>query len=254
MKPGTLKQMNWLDLPPDVMLHIFLKLGVIEILLNAQSLCSSWRKLAREPQLYRRFDLSDPWSHFRPNSFTRARRLIEVVGNCLISALCILTVMRALRLICCYRFKEDILIEALKKFPLLEEFELCHCSFSKNVIEAAGISCPKLKFFRLNPDKSRAFRLNQSAFVDEFNEEALAIAATMPGLRRLHLFGNMMNDNGLKAILEKCPHLEYLDLRECFNITINKDFSKKFGGIKEIRLTNDSTDEYEFKLDIYYSE
>ncbi|OVA13239.1 F-box domain [Macleaya cordata] len=48
---------NWLELPPDVMCLIFEKLGAIEILYSAQSVCSTWRKLSKEPQLWRSVDM-----------------------------------------------------------------------------------------------------------------------------------------------------------------------------------------------------
>ena len=47
----------------------------------------------------------------------------------------------------------------------------------------------------------------------EYEDEALAIAETVPGLRHLQLFGNRMTNDGLKAILDGCPQLESLDLR-----------------------------------------
>ncbi|XP_042487459.1 putative F-box protein At4g05475 [Macadamia integrifolia] len=52
---------NWLDLPQDVMLLIFMKLGPVEVLVRAQSVCSSWRKLSKEPQLWRLIDFRDHW-------------------------------------------------------------------------------------------------------------------------------------------------------------------------------------------------
>ncbi|KAF9619272.1 hypothetical protein IFM89_006459 [Coptis chinensis] len=39
---------NWLDFPRDMMISIFLKLGVEELLFPAQFVCASWRKLAKE--------------------------------------------------------------------------------------------------------------------------------------------------------------------------------------------------------------
>ncbi|KAL5730831.1 hypothetical protein ACHQM5_003622 [Ranunculus cassubicifolius] len=228
------------------MLHIFLKLGVIDLLLNAQSVCSSWRKLAKEPQLYRRIDVNRIWSH--PKKRLTIEAIDRSCGQLLDFSLIYVTKLdvlqhiantsnslRALRLTCSSTsIPDDLLIEVLEKFPLLEELDLSFCPFSERVIEAAGLSCPQLKSFRLHA----AFRYRLT-LAEEINKEALAIATNMPGLRRLHLSGNKMNENGLKVILEKCPHLEYLDLRQCFHIIINEDLRVKLGGIKEIRLPTD---------------
>ncbi|MCL7051746.1 hypothetical protein MKW94_024448 [Papaver nudicaule] len=44
---------NWAELPFDVVSHIFLKVGVIDILLRAQFVCSTWRRVSKEPLLFR---------------------------------------------------------------------------------------------------------------------------------------------------------------------------------------------------------
>ncbi|KAI3941641.1 hypothetical protein MKX01_018231 [Papaver californicum] len=48
---------NWVEFPPDVLSHIFLKLGAINILFRAQSVCSMWRKVSKEPLLFRSIDM-----------------------------------------------------------------------------------------------------------------------------------------------------------------------------------------------------
>ena len=55
---------------------------------------------------------------------------------------------------------------------------------------------------------------------------ALAIAKNMPKLRHLLLNGNRVTNDGLQAILDGCPHLESLDLRKCFNVTLRKFWLK----------------------------
>ncbi|KAL5717561.1 hypothetical protein ACHQM5_010544 [Ranunculus cassubicifolius] len=245
------------------MLHIFLKLGVIDLLFSAQFVCTSWRTLATEPQLFRRIDFSD--DYISDDSLLAEMTIEAIDRSCgqlvdwSMMTFCTHDILqhivdtpnslKRLHLAICIQISEDKLIQALKKFPLLEEFELCHCFFTKKVIEVAGRSCPQLKSFRLD---HKTVVCPPSEVIEKFNEEAFAIAANMPELRRLHLFGNMMNDDGLRAILENCPHLEYLDLRRCFHININEDFQKKFEGMKEVRLPNDSTDGYEFDLSFYY--
>ncbi|OVA00182.1 Leucine-rich repeat [Macleaya cordata] len=73
-----------------------------------------------------------------------------------------------------------------------------------------------------------------------------------PQLRHLHLFGNFLTNNGLRAILDGCPHLESLDLSQCFNVNLEGDLLKRCtdAGIKNLRLPEDSTDDFEFDATI----
>ncbi|KAI3954345.1 hypothetical protein MKW92_039332 [Papaver armeniacum] len=50
---------NWLELPLDVLHHIFLKLGAIDILFRAQSVCSTWRRDSKDPLLFRYIDTTN---------------------------------------------------------------------------------------------------------------------------------------------------------------------------------------------------
>lgn len=81
----------------------------------------------------------------------------------------------------------------------------------------------------------------------EADEEALAIAKTMPELRCLQLFGNKLTNVGLEAILNGCPHLEFLDLRQCFNVNLTGNLWKRCAEkIKDLRRPLDPTDDYEY--------
>ncbi|PIA25372.1 hypothetical protein AQUCO_11800036v1 [Aquilegia coerulea] len=137
--------------------------------------------------------------------------------------------LRCIRLVSCYQVSEDVLVDVCKKSPLLEEIEMCHCSYTEEAIEAIGHS----------------YVLYLEGGI--FNEEAIDVANTMPSLRRLHFFGNLMNNDGLQSILNACPHLEYLDLRQCFRLDLKGDLLKKcVNKIRDLRLPNDPTDDYEF--------
>lgn len=108
-----------------------------------------------------------------------------------------------------------------------------------------GRSCPLLKSLSLNDRGSRY--LNDDDYVEEYDEEALTIAKSMPGLRHLRLFGNSLTNKGLQTILDGCPHLESLDLRQCYGLQLNGDLGKRCSQqIKSLRLPYDSTADYEF--------
>ncbi|VVB07875.1 unnamed protein product [Arabis nemorensis] len=132
---------------------------------------------------------------------------------------------------------------AVKKFPLLEDLELSHCYIEGLDLKVVGLSCPNLKTLKLNRKGWKLPRL-------EFDDDALAIAETMPKLRHLQLCGNRLTDFGLNAILDNCLHLDHLDLRQCFNIDLVGDLEKRcFKSIKDVRLTYDSAAGYPINFD-----
>ena len=88
---------------------------------------------------------------------------------------------------------------------------------------------------------------------EEFDDddEALAIAKNVPELRHLLLNGNRVTNDGLQAILDGCPHLESLDLRKCFNVTLSGNLGKRCAEwIKNLRHPNDSTYDYGIMAEI----
>lgn len=132
------------------------------------------------------------------------------------------------------------MIAAASKIPLLEELDLSYCSFSKVALEKVGHCCPLLRSFKLNTTGYRYPCI-------ECDEEALAVAESMPGLRHLQMFGNKLTNDGLQAILDACLYLESLDLRRCFNVILEGQMGRRCSErIKDLRQPNDSTDDYPF--------
>jgi hypothetical protein len=146
--------------------------------------------------------------------------------------------LKRLGLVRCYDISEKGLSGVASKLPLLEELDISYSLLSKEALEAVGRSCPHLKSLKFNnPGQKNRVR----------DEEALAIAENMSELRHLQLFRNKLTNDGLQAILDGCPHLESLDLRQCFNVTLTKNLGKRCAEqIKDLRRPHDSTDDYEF--------
>ncbi|KAJ4763535.1 F-box protein family-like [Rhynchospora pubera] len=130
----------------------------------------------------------------------------------------------------------------MKKWPLLEEIELiwgwCSPEFS-DLCQTIGLSCPRLKHFRLN-------ELYSGRGSDENNSIANCIGRTMPNLRSLQLTYNMMTNEGLHAILEGCPLLKSLDVRMCRKLTIDRSIMRELEKINNLRLPEDSSDNCKF--------
>ncbi|CAH1448677.1 unnamed protein product [Lactuca virosa] len=108
------------------------------------------------------------------------------------------------------------LTRAAKRFPQLEELHISLGSMRAEDIEVIGRNCPWLKSFTVN----KVFDWSQN------DGDALAIANYMPELRHLDFCGSDMTNDGLKAILIGCPHLESLELRMCSNLNLEGNLGK----------------------------
>ncbi|CAH8350421.1 unnamed protein product [Eruca vesicaria subsp. sativa] len=216
------------------------RLGVIEILENTQKVCMSWRRVSNDPAMWRKivmhkveglgYDLEIMCRHAVDRS---QGRLVEIeiwdfATDSLINYIADRSSkLRSLKLAMCRQISEEELTKALVKLPFLEEIELLYGSFSGESLKVVGHACPNLKTFKLN-DRGFYPRLVSD------DDEALSIAETM-------------HDTGLNAILDNCPNLEHLDLRQCFNVNIVGDLEKRCSErIKVLRHPDDSTHDYPY--------
>ncbi|XP_056161879.1 F-box protein SKIP19-like [Syzygium oleosum] len=255
---------NWLELPREIATTIFLKLGAEEILTTVQKVCTSWRSICKDPAMWRSIDMrtaGDPTDMDHDLEAMCRHAVDRSHGGCVdinveyfgTNELLWYTTdrcnhIRRLRLVFCIDISDEGLSEAATKLPLLEVLELSYCSFSKEALETVGQCCPLLKSFKLNRQGYRYPHI-------ECDDEAQAIAKNMHELRHLQLFANKMTNEGLKAILDGCPHLEYLDLRQCFNVNLGGNLGKRCTEqIKDLRRPCDPTDDYEFDAAIHDAE
>ncbi|WVY93976.1 hypothetical protein V8G54_033064 [Vigna mungo] len=159
---------------------------------------------------------------------------------------CITNRLQCLRLARCCRITDKGLCDVAKKLPQLEELDISISNLTKDSLEVIGRCCPLLKSLKFNMESYGRAHI-------EGNEEAFAIAETMPGLHHLQLFGNKLTNDGLLAILDGCPQLESLDLRQCFNVMLRGSLSKRCSEqIKDLRIPYNSTDEYPCEAEIDY--
>lgn len=55
-------RMNWLDIPSDIMVDIFSRVGAIDLLENAQKVCTAWRKICKNnPDIWRVIYMENYW-------------------------------------------------------------------------------------------------------------------------------------------------------------------------------------------------
>nr|GMD86641.1 putative F-box/LRR-repeat protein 23 [Ipomoea batatas] len=133
--------------------------------------------------------------------------------------------------ICSGNVSDEGFSKAVNEFPLLEELQLECFDISKVGIEAAGQSCPFLisfVFIKVSEDRS-----------EPSDEEAVAVAQNMHGLKHLILYGNEMTDKGVEAILDACPSLQFFDMEYCLHVKLEGELGNRFSQqIKDLNYIN----------------
>ena len=143
------------------------------------------------------------------------------------SHICRSPALKAVGLVSCGGVSNEGFTQLVARCPLLEDLMLVLCPKigGRDVYEATGRACPQL----------RRFRLRKRAFCFHGSGEALGVAA-MHGLRTLALLGSDVTNDELAAVLDGCPHLESLDLSECFNIVADDALRARCARIKSLVL------------------
>lgn len=238
---------NWLELPPEVTLRILMKLETLDIVLTVSQVCSSWRRLSKDPVLYRSVFIGGYDNIFRGKWGWKIERIaIEAVdrsrGKLLqFSAgnMCRFFIehlsyiadsshsLKSLRLGLCKNIHFVDILEVVKRIPSLEELYIHDSFFPQYTFRDIGSCCPKLKYL-------------QFGVLRNADAEALEIAKSLPYLRRLCLLANGVTNNGLQAILHGCPHLEYVYLKGFSNLEGELLLKKCCDRIKSITVLNRS--------------
>ncbi|KAJ1387089.1 Leucine-rich repeat [Sesbania bispinosa] len=186
---------NWLDLPREITANILQRVDTFEIVTSACRVCPLWWKICKEPFICGQLEdinieyfCSDALLNYIANSTSQLRRL---------------------GLVRCWGISDKGLSEVAKKLPLLEELDISFCFLCKDSLEVIGRCCPLLKVLKFNQKRVLTPSGNGR------DDDAVAIAKTMPQLRQLYISGNPLTNDGLLAILDGCPLLQSLALREC---------------------------------------
>ncbi|CAN1844144.1 F-box protein SKIP19 [Linum perenne] len=249
---------NWAELSPELLTMIMSHLDPDHRLNLVQKVCSSWRKACRDPYLWRCIDLTDEWDDDDETYMERyckmrvdlscgglvSLSLEQFASDELLDYIADKSIqLKTLRLMNC-EFSHQAISATVQKFIFLEELEISYCSISKDGLIAAGRNCHFL----------RSLKLNQTGFrhpLVEDDSEANAIAENMSGLHHLQIFGNKLTNHGLLAILDRCRHLESLDLRQCFNLKMEGDLENRCREqIKDLRCPEDSVDDYPYDAEL----
>ncbi|XP_076899741.1 putative F-box/LRR-repeat protein 23 [Bidens hawaiensis] len=159
---------NWSELPSDLTINILQRLGVVDRLENAQKVCTAWRKICKDPAMWRvvymEACLEDPVGRARRAAYKEmCKQAVDRSQGQLLD----LTVrygdyelllyiadrssqLRRLELVKFRHIFNEKWGEAFEKLPLLEELRFIETEVWEHNIEDAARYCPLLKTLKLN--------------------------------------------------------------------------------------------------------
>ncbi|CAO2187307.1 unnamed protein product [Urochloa humidicola] len=237
---------DWSGLPLDILLLIFANLGAVDVLMGAGLVCHSWLEAAKVPKLWQTVDMAtdnvekvddDILSAVAKVAVDRSKRQLEVflgkffvtdgllkyIGNRSAS-------LKSLSLISCHDVTNRGFTYLIERSPLLENLslELCPRVGGRDVYEATGKGCPQIKHFSLRREHfmfnfKYPYRWQETQGIEEMHE-----------LRSLSLSGSTVDKDGLEAILDSCPHLETLFLRDCYKVVFDSALRAKCDRMKVV--------------------
>ncbi|EOA22442.1 hypothetical protein CARUB_v10003088mg [Capsella rubella] len=200
---------NWAELPSELTSLILGRLGAVDILENAQKVCTPWRRVCKDPSMWKKIDLRDLRnSGMGDLDFDILCRhavdlsqggLLEIhIENITTDRLLTYIADRSrnlrslgLRMYYSSGVTKKGLVKAITKLPLLETLEVSH-SLIKLDLKAIGYSCPQLRTLNLNSSGLSGLPYFVKRDDDDY---ALEIVESMPGLRHHQLLGNMLQEN-----------------------------------------------------------
>ncbi|KAJ4869549.1 F-box protein FBW2 [Raphanus sativus] len=234
---------HWDELIPDALGLIFSHLPLQEVLTVVPRVCKAWNRTVTGPYFWQEIDI-ELWSN-RYHQSDHLDRMLQMLINRSSGSLRKLSVtglqndsifsfiaqhagsLKTLKVprSCLSNSGVVNVAEKLSSLTFLD-FSYC-CKVGPEAIQAICKHCQSLIEF------SRNMHPLDVASVVSHDNEAYAIASTMPKLKRLEISYHRVSTEGVLKILSSCIFLEFLELRVCWDVQLdNKFFKEKFPDMK----------------------
>lgn len=233
----------WDELIPDALGLIFRNLYLEEILTVVPRVCKAWSRAVNGPYCWREIDIEE-WSRYvQPEQIDAMLRLLVrrscgsfrrlvVSGLPNDSLFCFIAEhsasLRSLELPWS-EITDPVVEQVAGKLSSITFLDISSCKhIGARAIMSFGKHCNSLVGLR------RTMPPAEFAESERRDDEAFAIALTMPKLRRLELSYLRLATQGVLQILSHCPDLEFLDVRGCRDVILDEKLMKKYEGVRVI--------------------
>ncbi|XP_022738107.1 LOW QUALITY PROTEIN: F-box protein FBW2-like [Durio zibethinus] len=257
---------HWDELIPDALGLIFSNLSLQEVLTVVPSVCKSWRKAVTGPYCWQEIDIEEWSKRCQPDQVDRMLRMLITRSSGSLRKLCVSGLqndnifsfitehagsLKALRLPRS-EMSDSIVEKTAGRLCIITFLDLSYCGkIGARALEAIGKHC------KLLVSLCRNMHPLDTAGKHSQDDEANAIAATMPRLKRLEMAYHLINTGSVLNILSSCPLLEFLDLRGCWDVELDNQLLKeKFPKLKVLGplfMDYYETDEWDYCSDYSYS-
>ncbi|XP_020575510.1 F-box protein FBW2 [Phalaenopsis equestris] len=230
---------SWEELIPDALGLIFRNLSLQQILSVVPRVCKSWSRAVSGPYCWQEIDLEEWSRRVNPEQIERMLHLLvrRSSGYCRRLAISGLPNDSLFSFIADYagslqslevprsEMSDAIVEQVAGSFSNITFLDISSCkNIGVRALKSFGMHCKSLATLRrtMHP-------LDVAGKVCQ-DDEALAIALTMPKLRHLELAYLLLTTQGVLQILSHCQELEFLDIRGCWDVKLDERLVKEKNG------------------------
>ncbi|XP_058097180.1 F-box protein FBW2-like [Magnolia sinica] len=244
----------WEGLSPEILALIFVRLPPDEMARRVPFVCRSWRETVAGPYCWTEIDIEkwcrrcnrseiiDPAVRYLVRRSKGTVRFLSAykLGNRTFAFIASFGKCLKVLKIPMSQVIDKIVVEHAGSLSMLTVLDISYCvKITSKGLEALGKHCKSLIHLRRNMPPPE-IELGSKAVEDE----AMAVANTMPGLLHLELGYGLFSDHGLDAILTKCKALCHLDIQGCWGVKMEGDLEERCERIMFFRSPWDD-DEYD---------
>ncbi|XP_010273021.1 PREDICTED: F-box protein FBW2 isoform X2 [Nelumbo nucifera] len=233
---------SWDELIPDALGLIFKNLSLQETLTVIPRVCKSWNRAVMGPYCWQEIDIKE-WSlRCQPEQLDRMLKMLIRRSCGSLRKLCVsgLPNEPILSFIADHagslqtlqlprsEISDSMVEQVADRLSTISFLDLSYCGkIGARALEAIGKHCKLLVGLRRV--------MHPLEVEDRFSQddEAHAIATTMPKLKHLEMAYLLITTEGVLEILSNCRELEFLDIRGCWDVKLDEKFLKeKYSGLK----------------------